>query len=183
MNYYRKSFFAAAVLLSSLFLISCDQTSDQQADGSTSTQATAAETVNSKSGSYVAMSNTNVSVEDGEQFTLQVLANDFSTSEGGAITLYFNPELLQVTSINVDSSVWDFVSKNGQIDNAKGSISDILFSSYKGVTGDAVIATIEFKAVNSGSSNVTIEESAANPFASNGEAMTVTFVTTNVTSN
>jgi len=182
MNHYKKSFSAAAVLLSSLFLISCDQTSDQQADGSPSTQETAV-TVSAQSGSYVSMSNTNVSVEDGELFTLQVLANDFSTSEGGAITLHFNPELLQVISVNVDSSVWDFVSKNGQIDNAKGSISDILFSSYKGVSDDAVIATIDFKAVNSGSSNVTIEESEANPFASNGEAMTVTFVTTNVTSN
>lgn len=182
MNYYRKSFSVTAVLLSSLFLISCNQTSDQQADGSTITQVTP-ETVSTKSGSYVAMSNANVSVEDGDQFTLQVLANDFATSEGGGITLHFNPGLLQVISVNVDSSVWDFINKNGQIDNANGNISDILFSSYKGVSGDAVIATIEFKAINSGSSNVTIEESEANPFASNGEAMTVTFVTTNVTSN
>jgi len=183
MNYYRKSFTTAAVMLTSLLsLIACDQTSNQ-ADSSGFIQTEATDTVSAVLGSSVSFSNSKISVDEGEQFTLKVLANDFSKSEGGSITLNFNPELLQATSVNVDSSIWDFVSKNGQIDNAKGTVSDILFSSYKGVSGDAIIATIEFKAVNSGSSNVTIEESSANPFASNGEIMTVTFVNTKVTSN
>ena len=111
----------------------------------------------------------------GNAFTLDVLMTDFPTTEGGGLELYFDSALLQVTSVTVDDSVWTFVNKDGDIDNAGGSVSGILFSSYQGVASDAKVATIEFHAIHKGKSNITLEESASNPFASNGQNIDVTF--------
>lgn len=88
-----------------------------------------------------------------------------------------------MSGVAVDTNVWSFKTDNGHIDNINGNVSDILFSSYKGVSGDAVIAVVQFNSINKGLSNITIEESLANPFASNGKTMTVSFETTNVVSN
>ena len=112
----------------------------------------------------------------GKTFTLDVLMSDFPTTEGGGLVLHFDPSGLQVTNVTVDSSVWQFVNKEGDIDNTDGVVSHILFSSYQGVTANAKIATIEFQAIRKGKSNLILEESASNPFASNGQGIDVTFV-------
>ena len=114
----------------------------------------------------------------GNTFTLDVLMSDFPITEGGGLVLHFDPSRLQVTNVTVDSSVWRFVNKDGEIDNTDGTVSGILFSSYQGVTDNAKIATIEFQAIRKGKSNIALEESASNPFASNGQVIDVTFIPT-----
>ncbi len=167
----KTTFSACAVLISTLTLASCGQSSDGAA------------TDNTKYDSVVSLSSSKVNVGDGEFFTLDVTASDLESSEGGSVTVNYDPALLEVSSVNVDTSAWNFVNKNGQIDNESGSVTDIVFSSYQGVSGDAVLATVEFKAIAKGSSSITLTASAVNPFASNGEAISVLYEAANVTAN
>jgi len=126
-------------------------------------------------GANVSFSESFVKSNTGNTFTLDVLMSDFPVTEGGGLVLNFDPALLQVTSVSVDSGVWEFVNNDGEIDNAGGVVSSILFSSYRGVAGDAKIATIEFQATQKGKGNITLDESLDNPFASNGQNINVTF--------
>ena len=170
------------VLMSSSLMLACDPSSTEQASG-LNTGSSPATVTSSKTGPSVDLSSDNINTYKGETFELDVHINDFISSEGGGITLRFNPALLQVVSVNIDETVWDFVNKAGKINNAEGKVSDILFSSYQGVVGDAKIATIEFKSIEQGSSTIALESSSSNPFASNGEVMDVSFTTTSVSSN
>jgi hypothetical protein len=111
----------------------------------------------------------------GEQFSLDILMSGFPAIEGGGVTLHYNSDVVRVTSVSVDDSTWNFVNRDGEIDNDAGTVSDILFSNYQGVTGDAKIATIGFESIKKGRSKLTLEESAINPFGSGGENVAVTF--------
>ena len=128
-----------------------------------------------KNGTYVSTSNTNVTAFKGDTFDIDVTLNNVATTEGGGISLRFDPSVVNVESITIDSNVWDFKNKEGAINNVQGFVSDILFSSYKGVSDNATIATIKFKATGIGSSKIHIEGSPANPFASNGEIIEVAY--------
>ena len=98
------------------------------------------------------------------------LARDFFVmGEGGGISLVFNPNVLQVLSVTLNSAVWEFVNQQGVINKANRSTSDILFSSYREVADDAVVAIISFKARAQGQSSLTMTESQMNPFADGGE--------------
>ncbi len=131
----------------------------------------------------VAFSNANVSITSGDNFALSVVAQLLVPSEGGGISLRYDPARLEVVRVSVDTATWDFVVKSGSINNTEGVVSDIVFSSYKGVSGNALLATIEFKSLNKGESTLTIEQSQLNPFASNGEIMNVSYGTANVVAN
>ncbi len=182
MSIYNKAFFGCAVMMSSFLMISCSQSPETQSANSDNEQTDTTVTTN-KPGPTVALSSENLSVYKGDTFTVDVLMSNFSTTEGGGISITFDANILQAVSVNVDESVWRFKNKNGVINNAEGSISDILFSSYKGVSGDARIATIEFKSIEKGSSGITLRTSPANVFASNGLEVPVTFNRTTVSSN
>ncbi|MDH5570791.1 MAG: cohesin domain-containing protein [Gammaproteobacteria bacterium] len=179
MSIFRKTFSGCVVLMSSLLIISCNQASDEQA----STSQTESTVIASKSGPSVGLSTSDITVYKGDSFSLDITMSDFVTTEGGGITLRFDPALLQVLAVNVDSTVWGFINKDGRINNAEGTISDILFSSYQGVASDTTIASIEFQSIEKGTSTITLEESSANPFASDGQNMNVVFKTTEVSSN
>ena len=121
-----------------------------------------------------------VHAQIGDVFTTDVLMSNFPVTEGGGLVLHYDPKYLQVSNVTVDSSVWQFVNKNGDIDNAAGTVTGILFSSYRGVAGSAKIATIEFQATKKGKTEIILEESADNPFASNGQKIGVVFTPTKV---
>lgn len=182
MNIYRKMFTGCVVLASSLLLISCDQSTDDQATGLDGSQSDPVVTVG-KSDVAVALSDGDVYVYKDDVFTLDLTMSDFAVSEGGGITLRYDPLLLQVTNIVIDEAVWGFVNKDGQINNVEGTVSDILFSSYQGVAGEAKVATIEFKSIEKGASTITLETSSLNPFAGDGKVLVVTLNATNVFSN
>ena len=186
MKLYNKTLSASAVFLSVLLMTSCSQEATEQTSTTNTIPSDNTSIVDTNTvitGPYLALSSDEATVNEGESFTLDIEINDFPVSEGGAVTLRFNPAQIQVTTVSVDSNVWDFVNKDGQINNAEGTVSDILFSSYQGVSGDAKVATVEFRSIKNGTSEITLEESPVNPFASNGQKMVVSFKTTTVVAN
>lgn len=183
MNICIKTISSCVVLLSLFSLISCKEASDDQQ--STTVEVSGSEVQagvaspgsdvisNNKTGPAVRFSENTLSVYSGETFSLSIVASEFPASEGGGISLRFDPALLEVVNVTIDSAVWDFKIDKGRINNSDGTLLDLLFSSYRGIEGDALIATVDFKSVNSGLSSISLEESTANPFAANGERMSV----------
>jgi len=178
---YKNIISTCAVLISTMTLISCNQSTSQETDVTPANQTELTTGISNKSAPSVSLSKNNVSIFNGDSFNLDIMIEDVVTSEGGAVSINFDPELLNVIKVTIDNDSWDFVNRDGRINNAEGSISDIVFSSYKGITGNSKIATIEFKSMDKGMSEIILRESSINPFSSNGEKMTVSFVTTNVT--
>lgn len=129
----------------------------------------------------VDFSSDNIQTRIGKTFTTDIVITDFPKTEGGGISLIFNPNVLQVQSITLNGADWNFVNQQGVIDNVNGVISDILFSSFSGVTGDAVVATVNFKARAQGQSALTMTESQLNPFASSGQRIMPDFQIGNIT--
>jgi len=116
----------------------------------------------------------------GKIFTTDIVITGFPLTEGGGVSLVYDPNSLRVLGVTLNSGVWDFVNHPGVTDNANGVISDILFSSYNGVSGDAIIATVSFKALTIGESTLTLAESSANPFAGAGQRIAPSFTSSNV---
>ncbi len=123
----------------------------------------------------VSFSEATTKVTAGETFTVDIVMSDFPVSQGGGLTLRYRPSVLQVTSVTVNDATWSFINKPGNIDNEVGEVKDIIFSAFPGVSGDGVIATIEFGAIKNGRSRLLLEVSPINLFASNGESFVVEF--------
>ena len=128
-------------------------------------------------GGSISFSNSKVQSQVGESFSLDVLMSGMPMIEGGGIVLHFDPTLIEVTNVTVDNIVWRFVNNNGEINNDEGSVTDILFSSFRGVSGDAKIATVEFKSLAKKRKRgvISMTESTTNPFASAGQNISVSF--------
>jgi hypothetical protein len=122
----------------------------------------------------VGFSSNHIKVAVGETFTLDITMKGFPTTEGGGINLRYNPYVLQVAGVTVDGT-WTFVNRDGEINNATGTIASILFSSYNGLSDNATIATVEFEAINKGRSRLDLDTSALNPFASDGAEISVNY--------
>ncbi len=116
----------------------------------------------------------------GKTFTTDIVISGFPVTEGGGVSLIFDPGVLQVLSITVNNTVWDFATHPGVIDNDNGLISDLWFSSFSGVAGDASVATVRFKALAQGSSTLAMVESLVNPFASAGEPVSPGFASSSI---
>ena len=108
--------------------------------------------------------------------SVNIVLQNFPVSEGGGVSLQFDPAVVKVTGVSVNSTQWDFASSPGTIDNDKGKVSDIWFSSFKGLSGTATVATIQLQAVKGGKCPLKISESSLNPFASGGQIVAVQFV-------
>jgi len=111
----------------------------------------------------------------GSTVSVDIMAQDLPVSEGGGVTLRFDPSVVQVTGVSVNTAQWNFASSPGVIDNTKGEVSDIWVSSFSGVSGNAKIAT-NLQAIKRGKSPLRLQESALNPFASAGNRLSVSFV-------
>lgn len=162
---------AAVIIFASMLAMSCNESSDTQSNSNGITTA---------SKPTVALTSEQVNAIVGESFTLDITMSDFPTSEGGGVNVQFDASMLNVTDVTVNAAAWDFVNKIGNIDNNAGLVSDILFSSFDGVSGDNKIVTISFNAISSGSSQITLTGSAINPFSSAGNKVSATFIATNV---
>ena len=84
----------------------------------------------------VEFSEASIQTRVGKTFDAEIVITGFPGTEGGGISLMFDPDLLRVLSVTLNSAVWNFVNQPGDIDNANGVISDLLFSSNYGVVGD-----------------------------------------------
>jgi len=114
-------------------------------------------------------------VNVGDTFSLALEGAGFASNvDGGGLGFTFNPAVLQITGVTIDTGVWDFFTSFGGYDNTTGSVADILFSALQNVSGDFAIATIQFQAIGGGSTALSLSESALNPFASGGDPLAVT---------
>jgi len=187
MNSYVYKIELVAIMTLSLLVMSCSESTETQLQNDIND--TANDVINTGDVDpvipdslkpVVALSSKQVDVNVGESFELEVTMSDFPVSEGGGVTVKFDASKLSVSNVTIDSSVWGFVNKVGGVDNDAGVISDILFSSYNGVSGDSNIATIQFNAIGNGSSQIYLEGSTINPFASSSNTIAVSFISTNV---
>ena len=121
----------------------------------------------------VGFSSDKIKVKAGETITVDIVMTGFPTTEGGGLTLTFDPQILRVVHVAPNSETWEFVAQDGITDNSSGNVSDILFSSYQGVTGNAAVATVTLSALKPGRSVLNLSESGLNPFASNGERLQI----------
>lgn len=120
-------------------------------------------------------------IEIGDSFSLTLSGSGFdSTLDGGGIDLAFDPAILRLTSVSVDTATWEFFSSDGIIDNATGLVSDVLFASFEERIGYFSIASFTFEALAIGTSVLTLSESLLNPFASGGELLPVEFGTLSI---
>lgn len=173
MTLYKTRIKTFTILLFSILLMSC---SGQ--DGSSDNGADPVVSVSSKP--TVTLLSEQVTVNLGEIFTLDITMSNFPTSEGGGVTVQFDPSMLNASHVAINSEVWNFVNKTGEIDNKAGLISDILFSNFAGISGDTKVATITFNTITAGNSQISLEGSSINPFSSNGSKVVANFVSTDV---
>ena len=145
-----------------------DNSSNQDnADGNSTSEETITATVKLLS------DDTNLSI--GQNITVDVIIEKFPQTEGGGVSLHYNPAYITAKSVSTDVDTWEFKSSTGKIDNVNGSVSDILVSSYQGVSGESLVAQVEFELIAAGESLITLEESQKNPFGSNGERINPKF--------
>ena len=172
MNLYKSKIKVSVLLLSSILLLSCSESDTQSLNSDSGTTLSSRPTVS--------LTSEQVSADVGDVFTLDITMSHFPTSEGGGVTVHFNPDMLNVSNVVINSEVWNFVNKAGTIDNNAGTVSDILFSSFSGISEDSSVATMTFNAISGGNSQISMTTSAINPFSSNGSEIATNFVQTNV---
>lgn len=121
---------------------------------------------------------TNVNVND--VFTVNVVGTGFlSNVDGGGVNISFDQNLVNVLSVSIDESVWDFGGfgiSTGTINNSNGTLDGIMVNADADVTGDFVVATIEMQAISAGSSLLSLTEYTLNPWASGGSMINPDFV-------
>lgn len=118
-------------------------------------------------------------VSVGQSFSLDIMGSFLpgETIEGGGLNLSFSPAALSVSKVSINAALFDFYSLPGTINNAAGTISDMVFNTFAGANGNFLIATVDFMALGIGSSNLLLSQSSVNPFssASAGSSLSVTY--------
>lgn len=119
----------------------------------------------------VGFSPDNTTVVNGATFSMDLVGTGFNSGDldGGGINFTYDASVVQVTSITVDTVIWEFFSDDGMIDNVLGSGIEIQFNSFQSRTGDLFFATVEFIAVDVGTSLLGLAEFGGNPFATGGQ--------------
>lgn len=108
------------------------------------------------------------SATTGQGFSLDILG-DFTSGEaieGGGLNLVFDRLVVNVTNVAVNTTLFDFFSDPGTINNSTGAVTGIVFNTFAGASGTFRIATIDFTAMGLGSTALILTESSLNPFSS-----------------
>jgi len=117
----------------------------------------------------VGFNNNANSVNQGDTFSLTVQGSGFDTIVGGGLNLSFDASVLQVNSVTINQSVFEFYlgggTEEGILDNSFGQLLNTSFNTFFGAAGDFDIMDISFTAVGSGLSALTLSESALWVFA------------------
>lgn len=108
-------------------------------------------------------------------FTLDIIGTDFNANvDGGGVNLSYDPNVVNVLSVSIDESVWDFGAQGidtGSIDNTVGTVSGIMVNAWSDVSADFVVASVNFVAVGLGITDLSLNEFNFNPWASAGNAL------------
>ena len=120
-----------------------------------------------------------------DTFSLSITGSGFiSDVDGGGVNFTYNSSVLNVLSVTIDESVWDFGGtgiSTGTIDNGAGTVDGIMVNTFATVTGNFDIATILFQAVGVGTSTLGLTEFGSNPWASGGTLIGPTMVNSSLT--
>ncbi len=112
------------------------------------------------------------SINVGDSFSLNILGSGFTSNvDGGGVNFSYDSSILNVTSVSINGSVWDFGGagiSTGVIDNGAGTVDGVMVNTFGAVTGDFTVATIQFMAIGTGTSALSLIEYALNPWASGG---------------
>ncbi|WP_161784329.1 cohesin domain-containing protein [Aquabacterium sp. NJ1] len=114
----------------------------------------------------------------GDTFSVDVAATGFPDKIfGGGYNLAFDPAILQLNAITIPAS-WEFATSTGLLDPASGTVSDVYFNTFVApIKGDFLTATLQFTAVGSGTSAISVSESGSFPFGNElGNPVAVTYV-------
>ena len=133
---------------------------------------------------------TNKTVDKNAVFSLDIVGYDFTgTVNGGGVHFTFDPSVINVVSVSIDESVWelDGLARNtGTINNTTGSVNGIMVNTFRGVTGNFTVATVNFQAVGNGGTGtaLTLSETLIapfnNPWASDGNRINPAFIHGNI---
>lgn len=83
---------------------------------------------------------------------------------GGGLSLQWDPDVLDLDSVVVDASNWEFARSGGLLDAASGTLDELYFASFNGRLGNFGIATLRFVADRPGTTTVVIAGSDGFPF-------------------
>lgn len=115
--------------------------------------------------------NTAVStVHVGDTFAIDINGTGFLANlDGGGFNLNYDPAVVKVNSLVIDSTKWELAPSSGTKNDATGTITDVSFNTFvNNNLGNFHIADLSITALALGSSSLTLTESANFPFASGG---------------
>jgi hypothetical protein len=114
----------------------------------------------------------------GQTFQVDIVGNNFNyILDGGGFDLSFNPSIVLVDSLVVDTTTWDFKTSNGTLNPQTGTITNVYFNDFFNQnSGNFPIAIITLTALHEGSTPLTLSSAINFPFGSGG---TQTFPTLN----
>ena len=111
----------------------------------------------------VSFNNSVTNANIGDSFMLTVQGSGFDTIVGGGLNLSFNASVLQLNSVTINQTVFDFYigdgTEEGIVDNSLGLLLNTSFNTFFGASGNFDIMDIGFTAIGAGSSNLTLSES------------------------
>jgi len=120
-------------------------------------------------------------VTPGSVFTLELRGVGFPETEGGGAEFTYDPDILAVTQVILDDSVWEMYTDAETIDNVNGVVEGITVATFRNPGADFSIAIIEFEAVGVGQAALTLSENPSNLWASGGSLINPTLVDGTVT--
>lgn len=88
----------------------------------------------------------------GDSFSVTVRGEGFNTGiTGGGFDLDFNPDVLELGLVTINTTIFNFGSKAGTTDNDLGELRDLGFGNFFGDSSVSfLIATLDFTATGAG---------------------------------
>jgi hypothetical protein len=121
----------------------------------------------------------NSSVMSGNSFNVEVRGTGFTDSVvGGGFNLDFNPAVLSLTSVTINTLEWEFLTNPGTINNAAGTLRDVWFNAFAAPlpTGNFPVAVLSFAAKLPGNSPLSLLAATDFPFANDlAQVISVSF--------
>ena len=142
--------------------------------------------LNNANAALISIENEPSNLVVGDVFSLDIGGTEFTmTPDGGGINLFYDQDVLNVLSVSIDETIWDFEVgiSTGVIDNSTGSVSGIMVNAWSDVGDAFIIANVEFQAVGAGAADLVMSEYLTNPWASGGMLINPDFAQSTVTIN
>lgn len=105
----------------------------------------------------VSVENADKTITLNDVISIKVIGTEFENPlEGFGLNLKFEESVLELLSVTVDSSIWEFNQQNGEW--GAGEVKKIGGASFRGVENIMQFATLEFKAIGLGISDLILSD-------------------------